>query len=417
MPTIELVLPNPHTAQKEVLRSQRRFNVVNCGRRRFGKTTLGINVLLGPALEGKPVGWFAPTYKILIPVWRELAQLLSPITTRRSDQEHRIELITGGVVEMWSLDSGDSARSRAYARIVIDEAARTPQLERSWTQDIRPTLSDYQGDAWFLSTPRGMNYFHTLYQRGQDEKETDWASWQMPTSENPHIAPEEIASARKELPAIVFSQEYLAAFVADGSGVFRKVADAAIAEPQEKPIPGHEYMVSVDWGKIADWTVLSVWDVTMRAIVAIERFQQIDYTVQMGRLQAVCERFKPTALAPEKNSMGEPLIEQLARAAWCPPILLPFTTTNASKAVAVESFALGLEQSLITFIDDPVLVAELYAFEGKRLPSGLIRYGAPEGGHDDAAMSAIIGWYTIVGGTGPEKSVEVYDEPVYVSLY
>lgn len=416
MPTIELTLPKPHAAQTTVLSEQRRFNVVCCGRR-FGKTTLGSHIIIEPALEGKPVGWFAPTYKILIPVWRELATLLAPITSRRSDQEHRIELITGGVVEMWSLDSGDSARSRAYARIVIDEAARTPQLERSWTEDIRPTLSDYQGDAWFLSTPRGMNYFHTLYQRGLDTTDPDWACWKMPTSANPHIAPAEIESARKELPAIVFAQEYLAEFVADGSGVFRRVADAAIAEPQEKPIDGHEYLISVDWGKIADWTVLSVWDVNLRAIVWIERFQQIDYTVQMGRLQALCQRFKPTALAPEKNSMGEPLIEQLARSTWCPPILLPFTTTNASKAVAVESFALGLEQTLITFIDDPVLVAELYAFEGKRLPSGMIRYGAPEGGHDDAAMSAIIGWYTIVGGTGPEKSIEVYDEPVSISTY
>src|SRR4051794_28279455 len=114
MQTITLTLPRPHEAQRRVIAVASRFNVVCCGRR-FGKTTLGVDRILEPALSGKPVGWFAPTYKILIPAWREIVSLLAPITRRRSDQEHRIELVTGGVVEMWSLDDPDGARGRAYA--------------------------------------------------------------------------------------------------------------------------------------------------------------------------------------------------------------------------------------------------------------------------------------------------------------
>ena len=189
-----------------------------------------------------------------------------------------------------------------------------------------------------------------------------------------------------------------------------------MAVPQDKAIEGHEYLISVDWGKLADWTVLSVWDATLRHLVHLERFQQIDYTLQLARLQALCTRFKPSALAPERNSMGEPLIEQLARAPWCPPVILPFTTTNASKALAVETFALALEQGDVKILDDPVLTAELHAFEGVRLPSGLIRYGAPEGMHDDCVMSAIIGYWSIVGGTNRPEHV-VYDSPVLISQY
>lgn len=415
MPTLTLTLPRPHAAQRAVLEEQARFNVVCCGRR-FGKTTLGIDRLLEPALDGKPAGWFAPTYRILIPAWRELVTLLAPVTAKVNSSERRIELVTGGVIEMWSLTDEDSARGRAYARIVIDEAAQVPGLESTWNKVLRPTLTDYQGDAWFLSTPRGLNFFHTLWQRGQDPHQSEWMSWRMPTTANPHIAASEVETARKEVPELVFLQEYRAEFIPDAAGVFRRVREAATAELQEQPIEGHTYLVSADWGKHEDFTVLAVWDMTLGHLVAIDRFQQIDYTLQLGRLQAICERFLPVALVPERNSIGDVLIETIARQAWAPPAILPFTTTNASKALAVEAFALALEQHTVRIVDDPVLIGELQAFEAKRLPSGLLRYSAPEGAHDDCVIAAILGWYALSGGLDGEETV-VYDEPVVISTY
>jgi hypothetical protein len=37
-------------------------------------------------------------------------------------------------------------------------------------------------------------------------------------------------------------------------------------------------------------------------------------------------------------------------------------------------------------------VGELEAYEAERLPSGLLRYGAPEGMHDDCVMSLALAW-------------------------
>lgn len=418
MPTIQVTLPRPHRGQKEVLRSQGRFNVVCCGRRqrRFGKTTLGIDRLLEPALAGKPAGWFAPTYRILIPAWRELVTLLAPITASVNSSERRIELVTGGVIEMWSLTDEDSARGRAYARIVVDEAAQVPKLESTWNKVLRPTLTDYQGDAWFLSTPRGLNFFHTLWQRGQDPHQAEWMSWQMPTTANPHVAASEVETARREVPELVFLQEYRAEFIPDAAGVFRQVRAAATAELQDEPIEGHDYLVSADWGKHEDFTVLAVWDITLGHLVQLDRFQQIDYTLQLGRLQAICERFLPVALVPERNSIGDVLIELIAQQVWSPPAILPFTTTNASKALAVEEFALALEQHAVRILDDPVLIGELQAFEAKRLPSGMLRYSAPDGAHDDCVLAAIIGHHALSGGLDGAETV-VYDEPVLISEY
>jgi predicted phage terminase large subunit-like protein len=86
-----------------------------------------------------------------------------------------------------------------------------PDLEEAWTMAIRPTLSDYRGDAWFFSTPKGRNYFHHLSERAKTDEV--WTYWQMPTSANPFIAFDEIEAARTELPSTVFAQEYLAEFI------------------------------------------------------------------------------------------------------------------------------------------------------------------------------------------------------------
>ena len=69
-------------------------------------------------------------------------------------------------------------------------------------------LTDHKGEAWFLSTPKGVNhYFHVLYQKGQGSLKGEWKSWSMPTSANPYIDKAEIAAAKDDLSDLAFSQE------------------------------------------------------------------------------------------------------------------------------------------------------------------------------------------------------------------
>jgi hypothetical protein len=162
---------------------------------------------------------------MLSEVWRELRRALQPHTIRVSAQEHKIELNGGGLVDMWSLDSADSVRGRKYKRVVVDEAAMVRDLQDAYQAVIRPTLTDYEGDAWFPSTPKGMGFYKQLFDLGQDESEAEWASWQIPTSENPHMPAAEIEAAKNELPERIFAQEYLAQFLDDSGGVFRRVME------------------------------------------------------------------------------------------------------------------------------------------------------------------------------------------------
>ncbi len=385
---VTVTLPRPHVGQLVMLREARRYNVAACGRR-FGKSTLAIELLCKPALEGLPVAYMSPTYKLLIEIWRQFENILSPIIQRSNATERRIDLITGGVIECWSMDNPDAGRSRRYARVVIDEAGLVADLGERWQAAIRPTLADLRGDAWLMGTPKGRNFFHECYQRGLDDLQPDWMAWQKPTSANPHIHPDEIEAMRMELTERRFAQEILAQFLDDAGGVFRGVMACATATPQDAPTDGHRYVIGCDWGKSNDFTVFMVLDTSAKQVVALDRSNQVDYTVQRGRLQSMCERWKPDAVIAESNSMGEPIIEALSRSGL--PVR-PFNTTNATKAVIIEALALAFERRDITILNHPVLTSELQAYEASKLPSGLTRYSAPESMHDDCVMSLALAW-------------------------
>jgi predicted phage terminase large subunit-like protein len=243
----------PHPAQSQIIESARRFNVLACGRR-FGKTSLGIELAERLALHGQPVGWFSPTYKSLAEAWRDIKLSLAPVTRSKSETEHRIELIDGGVLECWTLDDPDAGRGRKYARVIIDEAAIVRHLEEAWAESIRPTLTDLQGDAWFMSTPKGFNYFHTLFERGMDPAYPQYASWQMPSAVNPHLPPSEIEAARADTVERVFRQEYEASFVDDATMIFEREwwAGQNRYDPEDKGIP---------YRSIARWCS---WDTAMK---------------------------------------------------------------------------------------------------------------------------------------------------------
>ena len=216
-PSVTLELLELHPAQEQVLADAGRFNVVVAGRR-WGKSRFGEDLTADPLLDGLPVCWCSPTYKMLSEIWRETCETLRPVTASVNVAEHRLELVTGGVLDMWSLDAPDSIRGRRYKRLIVDEAAMVRALLDIWNLVLRPTLIDFGGDAWFLSTPKGKNDFMALYELGQDGAAPDWKSWRFPTATNPHLAPAEIEGMRSTMPARAYEQEIEARFIDEVTG-------------------------------------------------------------------------------------------------------------------------------------------------------------------------------------------------------
>lgn len=387
LPSNRRKFPQLHPSQLAVWNDPARFRVLACGRR-WGKTRLGALLCAATALRGGRAWWIAPSYPISSVGWREIKGLAKQVPGAEIREGERMATLPGGGwVQVRSADNPDSLRGEGLDLAVVDECAFVQ--EAAWQEALRPSLSDRKGRALFISTPKGHNWFWQAWRRGQAGGEPDWHSWQFPTADNPFIDPSEVEAARLGLPERIFIQEYLAEFIDDAGGVFRRVLDAATAIEQGDPTPGHTYALGVDWGKSQDWTVLSLMDVTERALVRLDRFNRIDYTIQTDRLKALVERFKPATIIAEQNAMGMPLIDQLVRDGLH---VQPFVTTNATKAVAIEALALAFERSDIRILPDQVLVSELQAYEVERLPSGLLRYQAPAGMHDDCVMSLALAW-------------------------
>ena len=93
--------------------------------------------------------------------------------------------------------------------------------------------------------------------------------------------------------------------------------------------------------------------------------------------------------------MGEPNIEQLRLDGID---VEPFNTTSSSKAVLVQALRLALTQHDWKWLDIEYATRELESFEMSILPSGVARYGAPEGLHDDTVMARMLMLHQAVTG-------------------
>jgi len=397
--TTQIKLPRPHPGQIAVREQAKRFNVLSAARR-WRKTTLVMSILVDAALEGGTYLWCAPTFS-QARIGFEETQHAAGGTVKFNLSRMIADFPTGGRIVFISLDNPDNARGWSANGIAIDEAGTVK--EQAWIEVLRPMLVDSGGWAWIVGTPAGRNWFWREHLAAKDSP--DSIAWQIPTLgvkvdngrlirdphplENPDIPFEEIERLWHTMPEKVFRQEVLAEFVEDHGTVFRGIRAAATAKPQDSPIDGHQYIAGLDWGKSNDFTVMTIIDLTTNELVYLDRYNQIDYVFQLGRVKALYDRFRPDTIIAERNSMGEPLVEQLQREGL--PIQ-PFITTNATKTAAIEALSLAFERGELKIIPDETLINELLAFEISRTSTGLVKYSAPAGVHDDTVLSTAIAW-------------------------
>lgn len=378
MTDFKLTLKTPHAGQQHVLDNAKRFNVLACGRR-WGKTDMGVEHLSIPTfLSGDPVGWFAPSYKLLDEAWQFTLETLGPIglLINSNKQDRQIKLGNGGKMDFWTLQSSTPTRSsvgrgRKYKRVVVDEAAHAPNLEIDWTKSIRPTLSDLVGDAWFPSTPWGHNYFWQLFTKGQSDAAT-WASFQMPTSTNPYILASEIADAQADLPSDAFEQEYLAKFLADAANPFGvKAIHNCIIDGYGE---GDVAYWGFDLAKSVDWTVGV--GLNMQGVVRAFQRWQSDWRNTEKRIAMMIGH---TPALVDSTGVGDPIVEGLQ--AKC-SMVEGYKFSSQSKQQLMEGLAVEIQNKRIRYPDIDVLIHELEAFQYQYTRTG-VRYTAPIGMHDD----------------------------------
>lgn len=230
------------SAQDTVANDATRFRVVVAGRR-FGKTHLSIRELCKHAKEpGREVWYVAPTYKMAKQiVWRKLKNKLTDLNwvKKANETELTLQLRNGSVISLKGADNYDSLRGVGLDFIVLDEFADIDP--EAWYETLRPTLSDKQGRALFIGTPKGIgNWAYEIYQNSIDND--NWQSYSFTTIDGGRVPLEEIEAAKQDLDERTFRQEYLATFETFAGRIYYGFDRAHNVRAWDKPIPDVVYI-------------------------------------------------------------------------------------------------------------------------------------------------------------------------------
>ena len=362
---MDLILPELHSNQQKIFDSNARFRVVMCGRR-FGKSELSQVEIIINALYGKNVAYITPTYKLSKTFFDKLITIV-PFENNKS--ELIVRFPNGGSIEFFTGERLDNLRGRKFHLVIVDEASFIPNLEDGWLNSIRPTLTDYKGRALFLSTPKGKNYFYSMFMKGMAH-EDNWESFKFTTYDNPYIDKEEVDDASRQLPSVVFEQEYMANAMENASNPFGSQYINDCTKPISS-LPVSYY--GIDLAKSVDWSVIVGLDAN-GDVSYFDRFQK-DWK-QTKESILLLDRSKPVLI--DSTGVGDAITEDLQKGF---NHMEGFKYTSTSKQQLMELLASSIQKKEIGFPTGSIK-EELEVFEYVYTPTG-VRYNAPQGFHDD----------------------------------
>ena len=377
----------------------------------MGKTVTGSTLASDVAYTGRDVAWIVPTFKNARPCWREFEKSLAPIwqylDTSRS--ELRIGFPSKGSIQFFTDENADAMRGSAFHLVIGDEASRL--REETYEDIILATLADHRGVFCGFTTPRGKNWWWRLCQRGLDKLTTDTAYFHAPTSINPlpniqhafHAAMERYGANSR-----TFRQEWMAEFIDNAGSVFGDVRSCAtLGHHIPHPDPADTLIAGLDWGRTIDSTVCSLYSTKRKGIVGFDRFTGFEEQTMLARVVGYLKRLNCRNIVVEVNIAGW-VAEALQRANFN---VVKFTTTNATKGEIVDLMTSRIAERSIGFVTDETLIAEFEAFDYERLPSGLLRYSAPSGFHDDIVIASCLAtWGADTNAPIPSHAFQHYAE-------
>lgn len=344
---------------------------------------------LKQASEGARVLYIAPITAQTDQFWEYACDWLDPAIAadlvKKNLQKRTLTFHqSGGRIEARTGKRPDHLRGGWGDYIILDEYAY--QDSSVWEKVAAPMLADTDGTAIFISTPDKRNHFYHLYLKALENP--DWAVFTFSSLENPHLSEQALEKLTEDMTDVDYRQEIMAEFVPGVGAVFILDPDDFVSHPVGDHA-GHRIVAGLDWGRKQDYTALSVGCADCQQELELKRWNQYEYHVQRQFIAETLQKYDimSVELLAEENSMGLPNIEQLRLDGID---VIPFATTNSSKATIVQALRLAFTQHDWKWLDTDYALRELESFEMTISPSGLARYGAPEGLHDDTVMARML---------------------------
>ena len=381
----------PHTKQRhmvnEIIGSAAKYHVA-CVGRQFGKSLMAINLSLYWMINEGPVKvlWVSPVYSQTTKVQKELMQAIgaSGIVKNCNYSDNYIRLKNGSEILFRSAEKYDIIRGLTVDYGILDEAAF--MKEDAWKEAIKPVFLVKGKKVLFISTPKGKNWFHELFQLAKSPDYTNYKAYTGSSYDTPYINREEIEDAKRTLPPNVFQQEYLAKFIDSGGEVFSNLDKNLFSH--YGPAQGKVYC-GVDLGKQEDFTVATFMD-SAGQVIEIYRANNKEWTQMVRDIMELVKKYSATVMV-EVNSIGDVIYEQIKNQ-W--QDTHPFVTTSKSKNEMIEGLILDMNEVNVKIPDGQLfapLLSELEVFTYSYNPkTRSIKYGHPNGLHDDCVISLAI---------------------------
>ena len=388
---MDIKLFKPHAKQRECINqiesSLAKYIIIDCGRQ-FGKSLLATNLLLKWVLENpNSVGfWVSPIYSQAKKVFDELVKALKPTGLIKSFNRTEVRIVfnNGSMIHFKSAEKPDNLRGYTLDYLVMDEAAF--MRDAIWNEILRAATLVRGKRILFISTPKGKNYFYSLYNRGISDDYPEYLSLKYTSYDTPFITKGEIDEAKQTLPDDIFKQELMAEFIDDGGEVFRGYSVSQMIHRWTEPVESERYWAGIDLGRQNDFTVLTIVN-NFNQVVFVYRERRTNWATITDNIVAILQKYNAKAIV-EVNSIGDVIYEQIYRQYRK---VEPFHTTNSNKDEIINNLIVAINDHTLILptkeLFEP-LDTELRVFTFEySTKSRKVRYFAPPGFHDDCVMS------------------------------
>ena len=338
----------------------------------------------------------------------------------------RHEFHNGHVISFLSYDRPENLLGSGLALACPDEMSVMP--ERVYYNVLLPMLAR---DGQLLGASnynQGKNWFWKLAQRGLTEEghKDGIQTWDLPSSVGPLFqgerGAERLAWYKRNLPTEVWESEFLNKPTLNQNIVFRWTTEKnEQGKPQNGPQPGHRYCMGLDIGRVVDPSYVVIMDCPpvmdvnkppQGQVVYCEQFQRgVSHAEQAAHAGQLARAWKAVVIADSTGGKGgaapartEPFFHLYQREI---PGIREYNWNQFSKFRIVNMLALEIEQGRICvpppetyhMFDPLVNQVKIYTYTDT---DNFVRYGAPNGEHDDgvaalamAAWGKVSGWATI----------------------
>ncbi len=407
------IVRNYRTAHRFILPPLRDFQidlvrddsneVVCVSSTQIGKTYAYAAKLLSRMWEYRgrlPWWWCAPSYKQSRAAQREMYYIATeagiwargPKPPFEANPPQSLVLVNDTACEYRTWDDPSHLMGDPIAGAVIDEGGL---LVGDAYAAISTRRSSSLGPLWWIGNPgQQAGIFRGVCARAEEEGRLHRWTWRTKYDWQLKVDPvgaEQyrlfIESEKKSMPEYEFRRLYEAEWTQDEAAVFRGVDECTTRGDSGFMAPGSDrFTLGVDVAQSVDYLCVCSYAHNARRLELRYRTRYTSYAQAAIELKRISKELGAAAVI-EDNGPGIALIQEARR---LEVKVRGFTTTAQSKQELILNLAADVQEKRVVIADHQPMPHEFAIYRYERGPTGLYRYSAPPGEHDDTVMAAAL---------------------------